>query len=333
MSDGEKETPTISISEFFEQASARLGLRVLAGARGMARRRLTSARIQKLSLALAGFPNYIHAGRVQIVGQSEIRFLGQLAPERRREAIQNLELDRISCVLVTKEQQPPVEFVEAAEAAELPLLQTTLVSSQAIVGVTEFLQGALAPRTTRHGVLLAAYGLGVLIEGESGIGKSECALDLIMRGHRLIADDVVEVRRTGPEELLGSGPEMLRELMEIRGLGIINVRELLGVAATSDPQPIGLSIRLERWHNAREVERLGIDERTIEILGVRVPHVLLPVSPGRNLSTLIETALRVHLLRVRGHNAARQFAARHDAELLRAGGAGSTIDPPPDEMA
>ena len=170
---------------------------------------------------------------------------------------------------------------------------------------------ALAPRESRHGVLLDLYGLGVLIEGRSGVGKSECALDLIMRGHRLVSDDLVEVRRTGPDQLMGSAPELLREHMEIRGLGILNIRDLFGVSAISGPKQINLSIRLERWEDAGDVERLGLDASTTEILGVSVPSVLLPVSPGRNLSTLVETAVRVHLLRVRGYNAAREFVARH----------------------
>ena len=320
------ESPSISVSDFVAGAPPALALRVLAGAGGADSRRITSPRIQKLGLALAGFTNYIHAGRVQIVGQSEIWFLGQLAPERRREAIRNLALERISCVLVTKELAPPAELVEAAEEFALPLVQSPLVSSVAINVVTEFLQAALAPRETRHGVLLDAYGLGVLIEGESGIGKSECALDLIQRGHRLVADDTVEVRRTGPQQLFGSAPELLREHMEIRGLGIINIRDLFGVSAIwSGPKPIGLSIRLERWGQLKEVERLGVEETKVEILGVKIPQVLLPVSPGRNLATLVETALRVHLLRLRGYNAAQNFVARH-AALLDAEGAAARSD-------
>lgn len=318
------ETPSISVRQFIKQSPPRLDLRMLAGERGTDAREITAPRIQKLGLALAGFTHYIHPGRVQIIGQSEIWFLDQLTPKRRGEAIALLEPEKISCVLVTKNLMPPVEFIEAAEAASLPLLQTPLVSSIAINVVTDFLQEALAPREMRHGVLMAAYGLGVLIEGESGIGKSECALDLIMRGHRLVADDLVEIRRTGPDCLLGSAPELLREHMEIRGLGIINLRDLFGVSALSGPKRIELSIRLERWKDAREVERLGVDERTVEILGVDVPHVLLPVSPGRNLSTLVETALRVHLLRLRGYNAARQFVARH-AEMLQQGEANGAV--------
>src|SRR5437868_6206111 len=311
------EQPTISVREFVERAPAQLSLRVLAGAVGLDERRITLPRIQKLGLALAGFTHYIHPGRVQIVGQSEIWYLGQLSPERRASAIELLALEQISCVLVTKDLLPPAEFIAAAERAALPLLQTPLVSSIAINLVTEFLEAMLAPRELRHGVLLDAYGVGVLLEGESGIGKSECALDLIGRGHRLVADDTVEVRRVGPEYLLGGAPELLREHMEIRGLGIINIRDLYGVAALSGPKQIGLAIRLERWRQSQAIDRLGVDASTIEILGVRVPHVLLPVSPGRNLATLVETALRVHLLRVRGYNAAERLVARH-AELLRA---------------
>ncbi len=310
------EQPVINVREFVARAEAQLSLRVLAGASGLGTRTITLARIQKLGLALAGFTHYIHPGRVQIVGQSEIWYLNHLTPDRRAAAIELLALEQISCVLVTKDLLPPAEFLAAAERSALPLLQTPLVSSIAINLVTEILEELLAPREVRHGVLLDAYGLGVLLEGESGIGKSECALDLIGRGHRLIADDMVEVRRLSAEHLLGSAPALLREHMEIRGLGIINIRELFGVAALCGPKQIGLTIRFERWQQEREVERLGLDTQTVEILGVRVPHVLLPVSPGRNLATLVETALRVHLLRVRGYNAAERLVARH-AELLR----------------
>jgi HPr kinase/phosphorylase len=315
MSDRVDSKPAISVRDFISHAPANLGLRVLAGEAGAAERRLTVARIQKLGLALAGFTNYIHPGRLQIVGQSEVWFLGQLEPEKRAEAIQNLGLERISCVLVTKALDPPAELIEAAEHARLPLLQTTLVSSLAINVVTDYLQEALAPRAVRHGVLLDVYGLGVLIEGTSGIGKSECALDLISRGHRLVSDDMIEVRRIGTEKVIGNAPELLREHLEIRGLGILNIRDLFGVSAISSAKTIDLCIKLERWDRAGEVDRLGIDPRSTEVLGVRVPQVLIPVSPGRNLSTLVETAVRIQLLRSRGYDAAQEFVARH-TEIL-----------------
>jgi HPr kinase/phosphorylase len=309
------DNPEISVSDFLAHAPSRLELRVLAGEGGARSRQLTTARIQKLGLAFAGFTHYIHSGRLQIVGQSEIWFLGQLAPDKRREAINNLALDRISCVLITKGLEPPREMMEAAESAGLPLISTPLVSSLAITLVTDYLQERLAPRDVRHGVLMDVYGLGVLIEGASGIGKSECALDLVARGHRLVSDDVIEVRRIGQERIVGNAPELLREHLEIRGLGIINIRDLFGVSAVSTSKNIDLSIRLERWDEAGEVERLGIDARAIEILGVRVPQVLIPVSPGRNLSTLVETAVRVEMLRTRGYDAAQNFVARH-TEIL-----------------
>jgi HPr kinase/phosphorylase len=307
--------PSITVSDFLARAPAQLELRVLAGLEGAATRELTTPRIQKLGLALAGFTHYIHPGRLQIVGQTEISYLGELKPERRREVIRNLLLERISCVLITKGLEPPPELIDEAEDAGLPLLLTPVVSSVAITVVTDYLQEMLAPLTIRHGVLLDIYGLGVLLEGASGIGKSECALDLVAHGHRLVSDDVVEVRRIGTERLVGTAPELLREHLEIRGLGIINIRDLFGVSATAASKSIDLSIKLERWDEASEVDRLGIDAQAVEILEVSVPQVLIPVSPGRNLSTLVETAVRVQLLRVRGYDAAQTFVARH-AKML-----------------
>lgn len=307
----------LTVREFVRDAPSSLELRLIAGANGLDARRITLARIQKLGLALAGFADYIHAGRIQIVGQSEIGYLEHLSTDNRRAALAHLALERIACVLVTKNLSPPPEFIEICDDAALPIVQTSLVSSIAISVVTNFLQNALAPSEMRHGVLIDAYGQGVLIEGESGIGKSECALELILRGHRLVADDVIEIRRPQPDFLLGRAPEILRELMEIRGLGIINIKDLCGVAAISETKAIDLAIRLEHWRDVSEVERLGIEPRTTKILDTEVPHVLLPVSGGRNLATLVETAVRVHLLRLRGRDAAREFAAQHSALLQR----------------
>src|SRR5215212_9558851 len=312
-------SPTITVGEFVARAPGGLPLAFIAGAGGAGSRRLDTPRIQKLGLALAGFPHYVHEGRVQIVGASELQFLGQLSADERRAAVARLELEKISCILVTKGLMPPAELVEAAERAVLPLIQTPLVSSVAITAVTEYLEEALAPRETRHGVLLDLYGLGVLIEGRSGVGKSECALDLIMRGHQLVADDLVEIRRRRPGLLMGGAPDLLREHMEIRGLGILNIRELFGVSAVSGPKQVGLGIRLERWDEAKEIDRLGLDARTFDVLEVAVPYFVLPVSPGRNLATLVETAVRVHLLRLRGYSAAELFVERHTSALRTRG--------------
>jgi HPr kinase/phosphorylase len=322
-----REHPTITISEFVALAPARLEIELLAGHYGASTRRLTAPRIQKLGLALAGFTRYIHSGRLQIVGQSEIRFLGELAPDKRADAIDNLDPANISCILVTKNLEPPAELIKACDASSLPLLRTPLLSSEAIEIVTPFLQQILAPVAMRHGVLLDVYGLGVLLEGASGIGKSECALDLITRGHRLVSDDVVEVRSMSAERLVGSAPELLREHLEIRGLGIINIRDLFGVSSITNAKAVDLSIRLERWEDAIGVDRLGIDMQTVKILGVTVPQVILPVSPGRNLATLVETAVRVQLMRIRGYDAAQTFVTRHLEMLVEKG-----VDPGPDSQ-
>lgn len=306
---------SMTIGEFVRRAPASLALRVLAGEKSLDARRISAPRIQKLGLALAGFSHYTHPGRVQIVGQSETRYLAGLPPSARTEAVARLELARIACVLITKNLEPPAEFLDAARASQLPVLRTPLVSSRAIELVGAFLRESLAPRETRHGVLLDVYGLGVLIEGRSGIGKSECALDLVSRGARLVADDAVEVRRTGDAELCGGAPEMLHGLMEIRGLGILDVAEVYGVSAVSDSAQVRLVVRLEAWHEADGVDRLGLDRGTIDVLGVEVPLIRLPVSPGRNISTLVDAAVRVHLLRLRGRDAARDFVRRHTQSL------------------
>lgn len=308
--------PAITVSEFLAHAPPGLELSVVAGASGALSRRLSVAHVQKLGLALTGFTHYARSGRLQIVGQGEIWYLNQLEPDKRRAAIENLSLRDISCLLVTKNLEPPEELIAAADAEHLPLLRTPLRSNAAINILNDYLQEMLAPLAVRHGVLLDLYGIGVLLEGASGIGKSECALDLVARGHRLVSDDVVEVRRIGADRLIGSAPELLQAHLEIRGLGIINIRDLFGVSSISSNKTVDLCIRFERWDDCLEVDRLGIDVQAVEILGVSLPQVLIPVSPGRNLSTLVETAVRVQLLRMRGYNAAQDFVEQHTRMLL-----------------
>lgn len=308
--------PKISVAEFAARVPAELQVEILAGRGGLEKRYLDSPRIQKLGLALAGFAHYIHAGRLQIVGQSEIGYLAQLASEKRVEAIRHLNLAEISCVLITKDLDPPVEFKQIADQAGVPLLRTNLLSSNAITRVSEFLQKMLAPQMTVHGVLMGMFGIGVLIKGDSGIGKSECALDLIRRGHRLISDDSVLIRRIG-EQLEGAAPELIQDYLEIHGLGIINIRELFGVSAISKPKAIELCLELKKWDEFEEIDRLGVHTKEEEIFGVGVPKFVLPVSPGRNLSTLVETAVRLHFLRESGYDAAENLIERHAAMVMK----------------
>ena len=204
------------------------------------------------------------------------------------------------CVLITGGFTPPAEVVIEAERASLPLLKTSVATPIAIAKLTSILEDWLAEHTVMHAVLMDILGLGVLIVGDSGIGKSECALDLIVRGHRLVADDTVDIRRRAESILIGTCPELTRHHMELRGLGLINVKDLFGIASTRSSKRVELVVQLERWDPAREYERLGLDDEFFEILGLRVPLIRMPVAPGRSVAILVEVAARNQLLRSRG---------------------------------
>ena len=303
-----------------------LPLELLAGVNGLDRV-ITSPHIQKTGLALAGFHEYLKPGRVLIFGESEIRYLESLESAGRSTSLRlALTLD-FPCVLITGGFTPPIELLTEAALARVPLLKTNVATPTAIAKLSSILEDSLAERTMIHAVLMDVLGLGVLIAGESGIGKSECALDLIVRGHRLVADDTVEIRRRQETILIGACPELTRHHMELRGLGVINVKELFGIASTRSSKRVELVVQLERWVPTREYERLGLDDAFYDILGLRVPLLKMPVAPGRNIAILVEVAARNQLLRQRGHHAARKFADRLQASL-RAQGAPSTA---PDE--
>jgi HPr kinase/phosphorylase len=203
-----------------------------------------------------------------------------------------------------------VELLASSDRYHIPLLRTAVSTAVSIAKIEYLLDDELAERQVIHGVLMDMLGLGVLIIGESGIGKSECALDLVVRGHRLVADDTVEIRRRGETTLIGTCPELTRHHMEIRGLGLINVQDLFGVASTRSSKRVELVVQLERWEHGREYDRLGLDDEFYETLGVRIPMIRMPVAPGRNVAILVEVAARNQLLRVRGHHAARRLVNR-----------------------
>jgi HPr kinase/phosphorylase len=291
-----------------------LALELLSGRDGLDRV-ITSPHIQKTGLALAGFHEYLRPGRVLIFGESEIRYLESLDPPGRAGALRLALTHDFPCVLITGGFNPPTELIVESERAKLPLLKTATVTPTAIAKLTSILEDTLAERTVVHAVLMDILGLGVLIAGESGIGKSECALDLIVRGHRLVADDTVEIRRRAETILIGTCPELTRHHMELRGLGLINVKDLFGIASTRSSKRVELVVQLERWDPTREYERLGLDDEFYEVLGLRVPLMRMPVAPGRNIAILVEVAARNQLLRARGHHAARLFADRLQRQL------------------
>jgi len=290
---------------------------LLAGAAGL-ERRITLPYVQKTGLALAGFDEYLRPGRVLVFGESEVRYLERMDAPARRDALERLFGRDFPCVVLTLGLEPPAELVAEAERVGVPVLRTSASTPTAIARLTTVLEDRMATREVLHGVLLDILGLGVMITGESGIGKSECALDLVGRGHRLVADDTVEVKVRGESVLIGSCPDLTRHYVEIRGLGLVNVTDLFGVAATRSSKRIELVVQLERWEMGREYDRLGLTVDTQEVLGVAIPLIRMPVAPGRNVAMLVEVAARNSLLRSRGRHAAQVLAQRLESRLARA---------------
>ncbi|OFV92660.1 MAG: HPr(Ser) kinase/phosphatase [Acidobacteria bacterium RIFCSPLOWO2_12_FULL_65_11] len=319
--------PGVSVGGLLGSLPERFGLpmELLAGADGLSRL-ITSPHVQKTGLALAGLDEYLKPGRVLIFGESEIRYLESLATPARAEAMRRALTHDLPCVVITGGFAPPAELLVEADQVRLPVLKTSIPTPTAISKLTSILEDSLAERTMMHAVLMDMFGLGVLITGESGIGKSECALDLIVRGHRLVADDTVEVRRRSETMLIGTCPELTRHHMELRGLGVINVKDLFGIASTRSSKRVELVVQLERWEVGREYDRLGLDDDFYEILGLKVSFVRMPVASGRSIAILVEVAARNQLLRLRGHHAAQVFADRV-AETLRRGEPPTTVQP------
>ncbi len=308
--------PSVTVADLLKRRPETLGLSIeLLSGRGGIERTISSPHIQKTGLALAGFHQYLQPARILVFGESEVRYLESLDSTTRLQVVGAVFSHDIPCVMITGGWDPPVELLVASERCGVPLLRTAVATPLAIAKIGSILDDALAIREVIHGVLLDILGLGVLIIGESGMGKSECALDLVVRGHRLVADDTVEVRRRGDDEVIGTCPELTRHHMELRGLGVINIRDLFGVASTRLSKRIELVVQLERWDPSREYDRLGLDEPSYELFGVRVPIIHMPVAPGRSLAILVEVAARNQLLRSRGLNAARDLATRLEHQL------------------
>jgi HPr kinase/phosphorylase len=294
---------------------ASLALRAVAGASGM-ESPITNPRLQKPGLALAGFLDYVKPGRVQVIGYSEAQFLTTLDPAIKDERIAALAGLAPPLIVITKGMEETAAlFFPPCERLGVPLVLTSTTTSTVIERLAATLEFLLAPRETRHGDLLDIFAIGVLLLGDSGSGKSECALELVHRGHRLVADDVVEIYRLRNEDLMGQAPESVRGLMEVRGLGLISIEQLFGVVAVRDSKPIDLVLNLV-WESEGPVDRLGLSESTIEILGIRRPLLTVPVAPGKSLALLIECAARKYLLTQRGvTDAAAEYLARHDRKL------------------
>lgn len=306
-------TISLAIEDLLKEEEYGLDLKLVAGERGLSHR-IYSSRIQKPGLALTGYTEHLHPDRLQVLGNTEISYLRQLSEHRAIAAIGKLCSFPISCFIITKGLEPPGFLTMETEKAGIPLLVTSHQSSTFISLITKFLEERLLPTTHIHGVLVDVLGVGVLLLGKSGIGKSECALDLVIRGHRLVADDIIYIKKKMPAALVGQAGETIQHHMEIRGLGIINIKDLYGVSSIREKKIIDLVLELIEWDPVQEYDRLGIDDQVYTILGVGLPHLKIPVRPGRNLTSIIEVAARNFLLKGMGYHSAREF---HEKLLAR----------------
>lgn len=276
---------------------------------------ISTYNVARPGLQLAGYYDYFMPDQIQIIGKSESAYLSYLSPEERRKAIDNYMSRGVVAVVVCHRLPPYDDMVDAAHRYDVNLLATDLGTSEFMAQVITTLRTHLAPRTTVHGVLVEIHGEGVLITGESGIGKSETALELIKRGHRLVADDAVQILRMNRTQIVGEAPEMIRYLMELRGVGVINIREIYGVGSVLERSKIDLVVHFERWDNNKVYDRLGLDEESTSYLGVTVPHITVPVAPARNLAIILEVAAINNRQKRMGFNAAADLAARHDVHV------------------
>ena len=271
---------------------------------------VSCARVNRPGLQMVGFYDHYEQERIQIIGKVEHLFISQLATEERHRRLEDFFRSQPVGVIVTTSIEISPEMVEMAEKFEVPLLRTSSATSPFMAALIAFLNVQLGPRLTRHGVLVEVYGEGILLIGESGVGKSETAIELVKRGHRLIADDAVEIKRVSATTLVGRAPDIIRHYVELRGIGIVDVRRLFGMGAVKETEKIDLVINLENWQENKMYDRLGLEEKTEEILGIKVPSIVLPVCPGRNLSVVIEVAAMNNRQKRMGYNTAAEFNKR-----------------------
>lgn len=271
---------------------------------------ISSPEVSRPGLALSGFTEVFEPFRIQILGKAEYRYLSEFSDHDRREHLDRFIGMKPVAIVLSTDLEPFTEMVELATTYEVPLLRTAERTSAFLASVIASLNTSLAPRITRHGVLVEVHGEGMLILGDSGIGKSETAIELVKRGHRLIADDAVEIKRVSSKTLVGTAPELIRYYIELRGIGIVDVRRLFGMGAVKATERIDMVINLEHWNPEKLYDRFGLDDEYIEILGIKVPSITIPVHPGRNLAVVLEVAAMNNRQKKMGYNTAEEFNKR-----------------------
>jgi HPr kinase/phosphorylase len=299
----------LRLGDFVTRRGDPLQLEALTGELGLDRQ-IPEAEVASPGLALAGYTGRFAANRLHVLGETEITYLNSLPPEQRRQSLTTFFGFDLPCIFVTKGQEVPAELLEFARTRGVPVLRSRLKTAEFYRRIKPIVEEAFAPRTTLHGSLADVYGVGLLFVGRSGIGKSECVLDLVERGHRLVADDVVQVTRRGHDVLIGRGHELAAHHMEIRGIGLIDIPALFGVRAVRPQKRIEVVVQLEDWETAKDSDRSGLAREETTILEVAVPRVVVPLNPGKNITVISEVVAMMHLLRYSGVDVAAAFNAR-----------------------
>jgi len=285
-------------------------MELVSGEEGI-NRQITTSDLSRPGIELAGFYDHYPAERVQLLGRTELSFFHKfLSPQERKERMEKLCTEITPAIIVTRNQEVPEELIRASERVGVPVLRSPMKTTKISSLLTNYLEGKLAPTISIHGVLVDVYGVGVLITGKSGVGKSETALELVKRGHRLVADDCVEIRQEDYDTLVGNAPELIEHLLEIRGLGIINVMTLFGAGSVRSHKRISLCIHLENWDANKQYDRIGLEEEKMKIFDTELPKLTIPVQPGRNLAVIIEVAAMNYRLKRMGVNAAQLFTEK-----------------------
>ena len=300
-------TERLQVSAFYQETQSRLNLKLRNNPRGLSRD-ITQKEIHRPGLALAGFIELFTFDRIQVLGNTEMRYLHSLSDEERRNSVSRVFQFEIPCLIITNDNALPIELAQAADGAGVAIFSSPLTTTEATHLLSDYLDQKFAPKITIHGSLVDVYGTGLIFTGRSGIGKSEVSLDLVERGHRLVSDDMVTLTRTAENVLIGHGSEYLKHYMEIRGIGIIDVGRMFGVRAVRQQKRVETEVELVDWRGDVDYERVGLDEQYKEYLGVKIPHVVLPIFPGKNITVIAEAiALNLHL-KVYGFHPAREFS-------------------------
>ncbi len=297
---------SLTVKLMFEEEGRELQLQMVAGEAGLNKRIFVSD-LHRPGLALSGFCELFPFERIQILGNTELTFMETVPDGSRKAHYEQIISDDTPCIIVTGDNPPPVELIDVGNSHGICIFKSYVPTTRFVSLLSNYLETKFAPHTSIHGVLVDIYGVGSLILGNSGVGKSESALELVHRGHRLVADDVVLIDRIAGNVLMGYGDERIKYMMEIRGLGIINIRDLFGISAVRTRKRVSLVFRLERWDENKEYDRTGLEEQQCEILGVSLPELTIPVQPGRNTSILIEVGAMDQRLKRMGYNAARDL--------------------------